>query len=196
MAVLLKTPLVIVNDDDLVRVSRDNPGYRFEREEDGTIIVSPTHTKGGAKSGEAFGQLRDYKKRVGGNAYDSNTGFVIGPLRRVYAPDASWVSQPRIDALTPAQAGGFWPLSPDVAIEVKSDTDEFRDVVAMIESYIQRGSSYAVAIDPTTREVVKRGVAPPVSCSTSTRLSMRDVDRSAGRFASIRKLRRSGSKRA
>jgi Uma2 family endonuclease len=160
MAVLLKTRLVLVNDDDVVRVSRDNPGYRFEREEDGTIIVRPTHTKGGAKSGEAFGQLRDYKKRVGGNAYDSNTGFAIGPLRRVYGPDASWVSQPRVDALTSAQAAGFWPLSPDVAIEVKSDTDEFRDVIAKIESYIERGSSYAVAIDPTTREVVQRGFAP------------------------------------
>jgi hypothetical protein len=69
------------------------------------------------------------------------------------------VSQPRIDALTPAQAGGFSPSSPDVAIEVKSDTDGFSDVVATIESSIQRGSSSAVAIDPTTREVVKRGVA-------------------------------------
>jgi hypothetical protein len=37
MAVLLKTPLVLVTDDDLLRVSRDNPGYRFEREEDGTF---------------------------------------------------------------------------------------------------------------------------------------------------------------
>ena len=43
------------------------------------------------------------------------------------------MSQPRIDALTPAQAVGFWPLSPDVAIEVKSDTDEFQDVIAKIE---------------------------------------------------------------
>ena len=58
MAITLKTPLVLVNDDDLVRVSSENPGYRFEREEDGTVIVSPTHTKGGAKRGEAFGQLR------------------------------------------------------------------------------------------------------------------------------------------
>jgi Uma2 family endonuclease len=160
MAVLLKTPLVLVNDDDLVRVSHDNPGYRFEREEDGTIIVSPTHTKGGAKSGEAFGQLRDYKKRVGGNAYNSNTGFAIGPLQRVYAPDASWVSQPRIDALTPAQASGFWPISPDVAIEVKSDAAEFREIVAKIELYVERGSIYGVAIDPTTREVIQRGAAP------------------------------------
>jgi Uma2 family endonuclease len=160
MAELLKTPLVIVNDDDLVRVSRDNPGYRFEREEDGTIIVSPTHTKGGAKRGEAFGQLRDYKKQVGGNAYDSNTGFAIGPHQRVYAPDASWVSQARIDALTPAQASGFWPLSPDVAIEVKWDPDEFVDVVAKVELYIERGRSYAAAINPTTREVAQRGIAP------------------------------------
>jgi Uma2 family endonuclease len=35
-------------------------------------------------------------------------------------------SQPRIDALTPAQAAGFWPLCPDVAIEVKSDTERSR----------------------------------------------------------------------
>jgi Uma2 family endonuclease len=160
MAVFLKTPLVLVNDDDLARVSRENPGYRFEREEDGTIIVSPTHTKGGAKSLEAAAQLWAYKKRVGGNAFDSNTGFAIGPLQRVYAPDASWVSQPRIDALTPAQASGFWPISPDVAIEVKSDTDVFRDVVARIELYLERGSSYAVAIDPTTREVIERGITP------------------------------------
>jgi hypothetical protein len=47
-----------------------------------------------------------------------------------------------------------------VAIEVKSDTDEFRDVVAKIELYVERGSSYAVSIDPTTREVIQRGVAP------------------------------------
>ena len=160
MAVTLKTPLVLRNDEDLVRVSRENPGYRFEREDDGTIVVSPTHTKGGAKSGEAFGQLRDYKKRVGGNAYDSNTGFAIGPLQRVYSPDASWVSQSRIDALRPHETSGFWPLSPDIVIEVKSDTDIFRDTIAKIERFIKRGSAYAVAIDPTTREVVERGVAP------------------------------------
>ena len=70
------------------------------------------------------------------------------------------MSQVRIDTLTPAQASGFWPLTPDVVIEVKSDTDAFPDVVAKIELYIERGSSYAAAIDPTTREVVERGTAP------------------------------------
>lgn len=161
MSILLKTPLVLVTDDDLVRVSRDNPGYQFEREVDGTIVVSPTHTKGGAKSGEAFGQLREYKKCAGGNAFDADAGFAIGPKKRVYAPDASLVSPARIEALSEVEARGFWPISPDVAIEVRSDTDTFARTIAKIEIYIARGSTYAVAIDPQTRRVVERGTPPP-----------------------------------
>jgi Uma2 family endonuclease len=87
--------------------------------------VSPTSTKGGAKSGEAFVQLYLYAKRVGGKAFDSITGFAIGPELRMYAPDASWVSQPRVDAQKGSlHEDGFWPISPDVAIEVKSRTDD------------------------------------------------------------------------
>ena len=96
MSVALKTPLILATDEDLVRVSRENPGYQFEREEDGTVIVSPTHTKGGAKSLEAAVQLHAYAKRAGGKAYDAQTGFAIGPGARVYSPDASWVSESRI----------------------------------------------------------------------------------------------------
>jgi hypothetical protein len=81
-------PQTLVSDDDLMRASRKNPGYRFERETDGTIVVSPASTKGGEKSLEAAGQLSDYKQRVGGNACDSQTGFAIGPGKRVYAPEA------------------------------------------------------------------------------------------------------------
>jgi Uma2 family endonuclease len=160
MAIALKTPLVLITDDDLLRVSREHPGYVFEREEDGTVIVSPTHTKGGSKSLEAAVQLHAYAKRVGGKAFDSSTGFAIGPEQRLSAPGASWVSQARIDALTADESAGFWPLSPDIAIEVKSDTDDFRDSIRKIERFVERGSRYAVAIDPTTRDVVERGARP------------------------------------
>jgi Uma2 family endonuclease len=160
MALALKPPVVIETDADLVRVSRDNPGYQFEREADGTIVVSPTHSKGGAKSGEAYGQLREYRKRVGGKAFDSSTGFAVGPAARVYSPDASWVSQPRINALTQAEEAGFWPLSPDVAIEVRSDTDSFADVQRKIAVYRERGTAYAVAIDPQTRDIIELGESP------------------------------------
>lgn len=151
-----------VSDLDLMQMGDDNPGYRFEREEDGSLIVSPTSTRGGAKSGEAYYQLRLYANTMGGKAFDSSTGFAIGPGSRMYAPDASWVSQPRIDV----QAGspnedGFWSISPDVAIEVKSKTDDWRVTVAKAQTFIERGSTYAVAINPETREVVTAGTPPP-----------------------------------
>lgn len=161
MPIHLKTPLVLISDDDLARVARENPGYQIERDPDGTIVASRAHTKGGAKSAEALGQLRDYKKQVGGNIFDSNAGFAIGPGLRVYAPDASWVSQPRIDSLSEGEAAGFWPISPDVAIEVRSDTDTFARTVAKVDIFIARGSTYAVAIDPQTRAVIERGTPPP-----------------------------------
>lgn len=160
MAIFLKTPLVLETDEDLVRVSRENPGYRFEREKDGTIAVGPAHTKWGAKSLEAAVQLHAFARKAGGKAFDSNTGFAIGPQKRIFSPDASWVSQPRIDALTATEAAGFWPVSPDVVIEVKSDTDSFDDTVTKIALFIERGSGYAVAINPKTREVVELGTIP------------------------------------
>jgi hypothetical protein len=71
------------------------------------------------------------------------------------------VSRRRIDALTPDQAAGFWPLSPDVGIDIRSDGDLFTDTLAKIDLFIERGSAYAVAIDPATRAIVERGEPPP-----------------------------------
>jgi Uma2 family endonuclease len=62
--------------------------------------------------------------------------------------------------LSPSQRSGFWQTSPDVAIEIKSISDNFRETVAKIEFYMQNGTRYAVAIDPLTREVVERGEPP------------------------------------
>jgi hypothetical protein len=38
----LNTPLRVVSDEALMRISRDSPGVRMEREEDGTPTMSPT----------------------------------------------------------------------------------------------------------------------------------------------------------
>jgi len=139
MAVMLKSPLVIETDADLIRVGRENAGYRFERDEDGTIIASPTCSNGGAKSAEALGQLRDYAKVAKGKAFDSNTGFAIGPGVRVFCPAASWVSSERIASLTEEQRSKFWPISPEVTIEVRSQSDTFRETVDKLVSSSHEG---------------------------------------------------------
>jgi Uma2 family endonuclease len=162
MVITLKPPVINESDDTLARLSRDNPGYRVERGDDGTITMRPTHTKGGAKSLKAGVQLDRYAAIAGGKAFDSSTGFAVGPAKTVRSPDGSWVSQPRIDELVRTGTDrNFWPISPDVAIEIKSDTDAFDATVAQAKHFHERGSVYAVAVNPETREVVEFG-SPPV----------------------------------
>jgi len=143
-----------------MRTSELHPGYRFEREADGAILVSPTATNDGAKSGEAFFQLATYAKKHGGRAFDSSTGFAIGPGQTVRSPDASWMSDERISSLRAEQRAGFWPISPDIVIEVRSKSDNFNETVTKTRSYMDRGTRYAVAIDPETRNVREFGKAP------------------------------------
>ena len=160
MALSLIGVLTSVDEDSLARVSAENPGWKFEIDVDGTLLVSPTHTDGGAQSAEACGQLRDWKRRVGGRVFDSNTGFKIGPGKRVYSPDAAWLSRERIDSLSPEQRTKFWTVSPDVAIEVNSSSDDWSDTVEKTRAYLERGTLFAVAIEPATREVIEFGVKP------------------------------------
>jgi Uma2 family endonuclease len=158
---IITIPPSVTSDDDLVRISEANQGYRVEREEDGTITMSPTHTETGSKSGEAYGQLWLYAKTAGGKAYDSSTGFAIGPGKKVRSPDASWNSQETIDSLPDDVKHGFWRMSPDVAVEIKSDTDDFEHTIKRIKRFRKRGTKYAVAIDPDTRKVEQLGTPPP-----------------------------------
>jgi Uma2 family endonuclease len=157
MAAIITFAEAAVTDDELVRISEANPGWRFERADDGALLVSPTATPGGAKSGEAFAQLHQYAKRVGGKAFDSSTGFKT-PRGGVLSPDASWLNADRVMAF--AGNDGFWQVMPDVVIEIASKTDSWPQVTAKIDAYIEGGARYALAIDPSNREVFWRGEAP------------------------------------
>jgi Uma2 family endonuclease len=152
-------------DLDLIRISAENPGYRVERYGDGTVVMSPTGGFGGAKSGEAFGQVRDYARRVGGKAFDSNQAWkFLDSLDRDadLSPDASWLSQEQVDAVPPEDRASsrFLRIVPDVAIDVRSPSDAWRDTRAKIDLYHANGVRYAVAIDPATRAVKELGTLP------------------------------------
>jgi len=157
MAAVIRFAEAAVSDEELVRVSEANPGWRFERADNGALLVSPTATPGGAKSGEAFAQLHQYAKRAGGKAFDSSTGFKT-PGGGVLSPDASWLNADRV--ATFAGDDGFWQVIPDVVIEIASKTDSWPQLQAEIDAYVSSGARYALAINPSTREEYSRGDAP------------------------------------
>jgi len=150
---------VLISDDDLMRLSDENPGWQLERDDTGALLVTPpTSTQGGAKSGEAFKQLHDHAKRAGGKAFDAATGFKT-PRGGIVSPDASWIGAERVAHFR--DDTGFWQMMPDVVIEVASKSDRWSRITAKIDKYVADGAGYGIAINPETQETYQRGTPPP-----------------------------------
>jgi Uma2 family endonuclease len=154
-------PLTPVTDDDLERLSALNEAYSIERDDEGRLVIEPNWTLGGLRRVEAFMQLNLWHDatKAGGMVFGSSAGFKLS-TGAVRAPDASWLSQERIDTVDPALLTGFWPVCPDVTIEVAAQSSDWKSVLAKIESYRREGARYAVAIDPETRRTVELGEPP------------------------------------
>jgi Uma2 family endonuclease len=150
-----------ITDRDLERIGHANPGYKIERDDDGSLVVSPTNTDGHYKEAEAFHQLRAYQALAGGRAGGASGGFT-NPRGGVKSPDASWISDASIAQLTEEQKREtFVRVTPDVTIEIASPSDVWGDVVAKAEQFFKDGARYSVALNPSTRDIVTFGTPPP-----------------------------------
>lgn len=142
-----------VTDDDLLQLSRRNPGYQFERTAEGSLVVSPTGGLTGHRSGQVFLQLELWNRRARlGLTFDSSTGFNL-PDGSCLSPDAAWVRGERWAALTAAERRAHLPLVPDAAFEVRSESDRMGELRAKMRVYAANGCGIAVLIDPDGRAV-------------------------------------------
>jgi Uma2 family endonuclease len=149
-----------VTDADLMRLGNLNPGWSFERDDEGGIVVSPTSWQSGACSVAATQQLSAWAAAgAAGCVFDSSTGFRLS-TNAVRSPDASWVRQERIDAARVSHPDDFFPGAPDIAIEIASASDQWSHLTAKITMYVREGSAYAVVIDPRQRRIFAAGTAP------------------------------------
>ncbi len=136
-----------VSDDELRELSRQNPGYQFERDGKGRLVVSPTGGQSGRRSAEVLAQLRNWARlRDSGPVFDSSTGFKLpdGSLR---SPDAAWIRKERWESLSEQDREGFPPLCPDAVFEMLSRTDSAEELRAKLRTYIENGAQLAVMID-------------------------------------------------
>lgn len=169
MAVSLRLKAV-PTDEDILELSRQNPGYQFERTADGELVVTPTGSESSRASGEVFGQLRDWNQRIGlGVVFDSSGGFRL-PDGAVHAPDASWVRRERWEALPPEQRRKFAPLCPDAVFEIQSESQSLVELRTKMRAYLANGAPLGVLIDPEHRtvEVYRPGQEPAVFTDPGT----------------------------
>ncbi len=100
MSVTLKLVDFPLTAARILALSRDNPGYRFERMPTGELHVTPPVGEAGHRNSALIAQLHAWNSvSERGIVFDSSTGFVL-PDGSLYAPDAAWLARDRWNALT------------------------------------------------------------------------------------------------
>ncbi len=175
MGVTLKLVDFPPTDERILALSRDNPGYRFERMPTGELYVTPTGGEAGRRNSELIAQLHAWNSiSERGVVFDSSTGFVL-PDGSLYAPDVAWLARDRWTALTAEQREQFLPLCPDAAFEIASQSDRPDVVRAKVRLYIMNGASLAALIDPYARSVeLYRPARDPEALRGPTRVAPGD----------------------
>lgn len=141
-------------DDEFWEFCRQNDDLRIEMTKEGDVIIMPpTGSETGDRNAEITMQLRIWaKKDKSGKTYDSSTGFKL-PNGATVSPDASWVRNERLEKFTAKQLERFLPLCPDFIIELRSSSDNLKDLQTKMVEYIENGAQLGWMIDPKNKRV-------------------------------------------
>jgi Uma2 family endonuclease len=138
-----------MSDEELMVFSRANKPCKVERLATGEILVM---TPGGFENNhreayvvhELFAWALDDGRGV---AVSSNAGFNL-PDGSTLSPDAGWVENSRLAALSAKERERFLPFAPDFLIEILSPSDSLSELDAKMEQWIANGAGLAWRIDP------------------------------------------------
>jgi len=90
-----------VTDDELRELSARNPGYQFERNAKGDLVVTPTSGRSAYREAKLVSQIDRWAERGGlGIVLSPTAGFRL-PNGEFYVPDAAWVRHEHWEALGP-----------------------------------------------------------------------------------------------
>jgi len=147
-----------ITDDELIAFSLRNKPWQIERNAKGELeIMSPVGFERGQRELYVMRKLGDWAEENGGVCASSSAGFTL-PDSSVRSPDASWISDARVSALTADEQRRFAPLCPEFLIEILSESDSREKLEAKMRMWMENGAQLAWMIDPFAETVtVYRG---------------------------------------
>lgn len=147
--VLRLPPFLRITDDLLAALSSENDNLRLERNAQGDLeILAPALPTTGNQNFNISVDLGIWARADGtGVPFDSSTGFTL-PNGSVRSPDASWILKARLQELTGEQKEGFWHISPDFVIELRSSSDTLAGIQRKMAEYMENGVRLGWLIDP------------------------------------------------
>jgi Uma2 family endonuclease len=171
-------PLIDLSDEQFYQLCQANPDIRLERTANGELIVMPpTGGNTGKRNFSLIYQLGAWVEKNSelGVGFDSSTEFNL-PSGGDRSPDAAWVKMERWQSLTDEEQDAFPPICPDFVIELRSRTDNLKELQDKMQEYLKSGLRLGWLIDPKNKrvEIYRQGQAMEVLQSPTT-LSGEDV---------------------
>ena len=152
---------------EIERLSAENPGYRFERDVDGALVVSPTGSMSGLRNARLGTALARWNEGLPlpGFCFDSSTGFTL-PDGSLISPDAAWIAHDRWLALTDEQREEYAPIVPDIVVESHRKRTSRRHFGRSSSAAMRSAQAYVLLLDPDRNELWTAGEAPRGLCLT------------------------------
>jgi len=143
-----------MTEDEFFEFCQRNKHFRIERSANGEVtIMPPAGFESGNRNAGLIGQLWMWTEGItSGRAVDSNTGFTL-PNGSVRSPDAAWISNERLAALSAHDLERFPHVCPEFVIELLSPSDSLPDAKDKMAEWIDNGAVLGWLIDPKRRQV-------------------------------------------
>jgi len=139
------------SNDKLFYLCEANRHFRIEcynqKNSQKLQIMMPTDFFTGNRNWKINEQLYEWAKfNDFGKCGDSSTGFIL-PDGDMLSPDASWVSNEKLQHLTKGQLKKFPPVCPDFVIEIMSKANKFVKSHKKMRKWMQNGCRLAFLLD-------------------------------------------------
>ena len=152
-----------LTDDQFYQLCRNNPDLKFERTDQGELIIMPpTGGETGRHNSNLIIDVGIWNRTTQlGQVFDSSTCFKL-PNGADRSPDVSWIQQTRWDTLTPEQKEKFPPICPDFVIELMSPSDTLKAVRAKMQEYIDNGAKLGWLLNRKDQQVEIYRIDQPI----------------------------------
>ena len=141
-----------ISDEELERICEENPGWKFELNAGGELVINARPGgEGPDVNAEIGAQLGNWRVCGGvGRARDSSAGYRpagasgLGPLLE---PDVSWVGPERLAAASRADLQGAMKVAPDFVVEVRSPSDSLSNQQTKMDIWMHFGVRLGWLVD-------------------------------------------------